>query len=210
MSSEVDSPPSPPLAGVPLPLAVPRPAPPRGLWLRLTLFTMLLGAVLTILYAWVLAPPPLPLDGDAAAGGLHGVLIPLMALLAIVGALVLERAAALGVLLMLAGAGVCLSGGAAWLVPGALLGCIWAARRQPAARTTLGLVLLIPGIAFGYYGLMSTVSFSTGLPVFGLPPGLAEPASLAQALAPLELLPIAVLGAWLLVRPLPQDPPSWR
>jgi hypothetical protein len=205
MSSEVDNPPPPPLAGVPLALHPLPAAPARGLWLRLTLFAMLLGAVLTILYAWVLAPPPLPLDAEAAgAGSLHGVLVPLMALAAVVGVLALERAAVLAVVLMLAGAGVSLAAGAAWLVPGALLGCIWAARRQPAARTTLGFLLLLPGVAFGYYGLMATLAYLSGQPVFGLPPGLAQPSSLAQALAPLELLPVALLGAWLLVRPLPR------
>jgi hypothetical protein len=203
MSSEVDNPPPPPLAGVPLALSSGRPAPARGLWLRLTLFAMLLGAVLTILYAWVLAPAPLPLEDAAGAGSLHGVLVPLMALAAVAGVLALERAAVLGVVLMLAGAGVSLAAGAAWLVPGALLGCIWAARRQPAARATLGFLLLLPGVAFGYYGLMGTLAYLSGLSVFGLPPGLAQPSTLTQALAPLELLPLAVLGAWLLVRPLP-------
>lgn len=202
MPSEVDNPP-PPLAGVPLALGSRRAAPARGLWLRLTLFTMLLGAVLTILYAWVLAPP-LPLDGDVSgAGNLHGVLVPLMALVAVAGVLALERAAVLAVVLMLVGAGVSLAAGAAWLLPGALLGCIWAARRQAAARTTLGLLLLLPGVTFGYYGIMGTLAYLCRLSVFGLPPGLAQPSTLAQALAPLELLPVAVLGAWLLVRPLP-------
>ncbi|MGH9394584.1 MAG: hypothetical protein ACRD1E_10475, partial [Terriglobales bacterium] len=94
-------------------------------------------------------------------------------------------------------------GGGAWLLPGAVLGSIWAARRRLSAQLTLGYLLLIPGVAAAYFGLVGTLSYLSGISSRGLPPGLANPLDLGQALAPLELLPLALLGAWLLLPPPP-------
>lgn len=162
---------------------------PREFWLRVAMFTMLLGAVMTVLYAWFQAQPGMPLAILLAAAAVAGVLL-------------LERLAVLAVLLMLGAAALGLAAGAMWLAPGAVLGCIWAARRRAGARATLGFVLLVPSLAAVYFGLIGGIGFALGEPVHGLPPALAQPLTMAQALAPLEFFPLAVLGAWLLVRPL--------
>ncbi len=175
-------------------------APPRDLWLRLTLFAALLGAVLTVLYAGMLARQDALAPVDAAGlASYHKVLVPLLALTAVLGALALERATVLGMVMLLAGCGLALAGGGIWLAPAMLLGCTWAARKNPAARLLLGLLLLAPSAAAIYYGLIGGLSFVTGLPAPGLPPQLADPITLAQALAPLQLLPVAWLGGWLIV-----------
>ncbi len=175
-------------------------APPRELWLRVTLFAALLGAVLTVLYAWVLARQDVLAPVDAAGlASYHRVLVPLLAATVVLGALVLERATVLGMVMLLAGCGLALAGGGIWLAPAMVLGCVWAARKKPMARLLLGMLLLIPSAAGVYYGLIGGLSFATGLPAPGLPPQLADPITLAQALAPLELLPVAWLGGWLIV-----------
>jgi hypothetical protein len=175
-------------------------AAPRAAWLRATLFAALLGAALTVVYAWVLARQDAmaPVDASGLAS-YHTVLVPLLALTAVLGALALERATVLGMVMLLAGCGLSLAGGGVWLVPAMLLGCIWAARTKPAARLLLGLLLLAPSAAAIYYGVIGGLSYVTGLPAPGLPPQLADPITLAQALAPLELLPVAWLGSWLIV-----------
>lgn len=190
------------ITGVPLPLYPARvaPAPPRDFGLRISLFATLLGAVLTILYAQVLARQDLLATSDTAGlASYHRILVPLLAITAVAGALVLERAAVLGMLLVMAGTGLALAGGGIWLLPGAVFACTWAGRHHAGARATLGFLLLIPGVAAGYYAVVAAISFASQIPVRGLPPSLSAPLSLAQALAPLELLPMAVLGAWLLV-----------
>jgi hypothetical protein len=58
-------------------------------------------------------------------------------------------------------------------------------------------------LAGGYYGVIGTLGWISQVPVEGLVPNLGQPLGLAQALAPLELLPLALLGAWLLVAPDP-------
>ncbi|MGH9475137.1 MAG: hypothetical protein ACRD1C_02270 [Terriglobales bacterium] len=181
--------------------------PPRDLWLRVAIFAMLLGAVMTLLYAWFLARPVgvVPTPEPGLASFLH-VLVPILAAMAVVGVLLLERAPVLGVVFMLAGTLPGLAGGAIWLIPGAALGCILAARRHAAARATLGFLLLLPGIAASYYGFIGGIGFALGEPVHGLPPVMAQPLTLGQALLPLEFLPLALLGAWLLVRPLHSRP----
>lgn len=195
------------LTGRPLaPPATSRAAgPPRDAWLRLTLYCSLLGAVLTILYAWVLARQDALAALDASGlASYHQILVPLLAVGALAGVLILERAPTLGVLLMLLGTLLGLAGGAVWLLPGTFLACVWAARHDLPARLTLGFLLLLPGIAAGYYGLLGGLSFASQVPVADFLNALGAPLSLAQALAPLELLPLALLGAWLLVdRPRP-------
>lgn len=199
--------PTPGAAGVPLPMAQPTPiSAPRDFWLRVALFATLLGAVLTAVYAWVLARADTSAALDAAGfASFQYILVPLLALTALVGVLLLERSAVLGMILLLAGASLSLGGGGVWLLPGAVLGCIWAARHSPPAQITLGFLLLVPGIAAGYYGVIGTLSYLSQIPAQDAAPNLAAPLSLAQAMAPLELLPLAVLGAWLLVeRPAPR------
>jgi hypothetical protein len=175
-------------------------AAPREAWLRVTLFAALLGAALTVVYAWVLARQDAlaPVDASGLAS-YHKVLVPLLALTVVLGVLALERATVLGMVMLLAGCGLSLAGGGVWLVPAMLLGCTWAARKKTAARLLLGLLLLVPSAAAMYYGVIGGLSFLTGLPAPGLPPQLADPITLAQALAPLELLPVAWLGSWLIV-----------
>ncbi|HVB40018.1 MAG TPA: hypothetical protein VNE83_03900 [Terriglobales bacterium] len=189
------SPPIPAPATPPATVVRPRASrAPRGFWLRLTLFATLLGAVLTLLYAWVWAP-----DG----GGSGRVLIAVLAAVTVAGVLLLDRAATTGLVLMVAATGVGLGSGTAWLAPGVVLAAVWAARRSRRARRLLGFLLLLPGIAGGYYGAVGTMGWISHVPVDGLVPNLGQPLGLAQALAPLELLPLALLGAWLLAAPGP-------
>ena len=185
-----------------------RPSPPRDGWLRLALFCTLLGAALTAIYAWVLARQAgsIPLDASGF-NGYHHVLVPLLALLAVAGALMLERAAAFGMLLMLASTALALPGGAVWLLPGLAIACIWSVRQSTTARIALGFLLLLPGVASVFYGIFAILSFLTRVPLGLLPPSLSPPATAAQALAPLVLLPVALLGAWLL---LTRTPPAAR
>lgn len=174
----------------------------RDLWLRVTTFAVLLGAVLTILYAWFLAQPDaLTALPPAGLASFEQVLVPLLAVMTVAGVFVLDRVAVLGVVLMLTGTAAGLAGGAIWLVPGTVLGCIWAVRRQRAARAAVGFLLLVPGVAAGFYGLLGALAFLSGQPFRASALG-AMPLSLGQALLPLEWLPLALLGAWLLVRPL--------
>lgn len=190
--------------GLPLPPpAPPRERPPqRDLWLRVTTFAVLLGAVLTILYAWFLAQPDaLTALPPAGLARFEHVLVPLLAVMTVVGVFVLDRVAVLGVILMLTGTAAGLAGGAIWLVPGTVLGCIWAVRRQRTARAAVGFLLLVPGVAAVFYGLLGALAFLSGQPFRASALG-AMPLSLGQALRPLEWLPLALLGAWLLVRPL--------
>lgn len=184
-----------PLAITPLAVAV-----PRDLWLRLILFCAFLGTILTVVYARLLARQDGPAGlNSPSLSSYHLVLVPLLALLALAGALWLERHPAWGMVCLVTGCGLGLPGGAIWLLPASLLACAWAAVRQAAARTVLGFLLLLPGIASGYYGALGGLSYISGIPVRGLPPGLLAPNSLGQALAPLELIPVALLGAWLLL-----------
>ncbi|TAN23491.1 MAG: hypothetical protein EPN33_04920 [Acidobacteria bacterium] len=193
--------------GLPLPpRAQPRERPqPRDLWLRVTTFAVLLGAVLTILYAWFLAQPDaLNALPPAGLASFEHVLVPLLAVMTVVGVFVLDRVAVLGVILMLSGTAAGLAGGAIWLVPGTVLGCIWAVQRQSAARAAVGFLLLVPGVAAVFYGLLGALAFLSGQPFRASALG-AIPLSLGQALLPLEWLPLALLGAWLLVRPLAHE-----
>lgn len=167
--------------------------------LRLTLFATLLGAVLTVLAAWMLARQNALQGGEPALANLYHVVVPLLAVVALAGALLLERIPVLGMLLLISGCGLGIAWGGIWLLPGTAVGTVWAARKRVAARFTLGFLLLIPGVAAGFYGAFGTLSYASAIPVGGLPPGLANPLSLRQALAPLELLPVAWLGAWLLL-----------
>lgn len=181
-------PPAEALTGVPLALKAPKAA-PRDAWLRLALFLSLLGAALAVLYAWAWSRASAP-----AAPALMAVL----ALVTVAGALVVESWPVLGMLLLLGGSLAGLGAGSVWMLPGAACGCIWAAREHRAARATLGLLLLLPGAAAIFFGMIDGLSYVTGVPLHGLPGGLMMPASLLQALAPLEFLPLAVGGAWLL------------
>ncbi|MGH9413353.1 MAG: hypothetical protein ACRD0Y_06390 [Terriglobales bacterium] len=167
----------------------------------MTTFATLLGAVLTILYAWFLAQPDvLSVLTPSAFASFDRILVPLLAFTAVIGVLVLDRMATLGLVLLLAGTVFGLTGGTIWLLPGAVLGCIWAARHHRAARATLGFLLLVPGVAAVFYALLAALGVLSGLPASSLGP--FAPRSLGQDLAPLEFLPLALLGAWLLVRPL--------
>ncbi|MGH9467202.1 MAG: hypothetical protein ACRD1Y_07590 [Terriglobales bacterium] len=191
-----------------LPLAAPRTPPAaeaRGLLLRISVFAVLLGAVMTILYAWFLIPvSSLPTMGPALGlASFERVLVPILAITAVIGVLIIERAAVFGVVLLLVGTALGLSGGSIWLVPGAVLACVWAGKNRAMARTALGFLLLVPGVAICYIGLLAGIDFLSQLPARGLPSSIwyASPQSLGQALLPLEFLPLALLGAWLLVRP---------
>ncbi|HEY7839606.1 MAG TPA: hypothetical protein VIC54_13500 [Terriglobales bacterium] len=167
---------------------------PRGLGLRLAIFATVLGAGLMLPYTWVWAP---------GLGGAGRVLVPVLAAVTVAGVLLLERAAAVGLVLMLTATGAGLESGTAWLAPGVVLAAMWAARHNLRARKLLGFLLLVPGLAGGYYGVIGTLGWISQVPVEGLVPNLGQPLGLAQALAPLELLPLALLGAWLLVAPDP-------
>ncbi|MGH9417883.1 MAG: hypothetical protein ACRD01_14775 [Terriglobales bacterium] len=177
------------LTGVPLALQPPKAA-PRDFWLRLALLLSLLGAALSVFYAWAWTQPAAP----AAPA-----LMPVLALVTVAGALVLESWPVLGMLLLLGGSLPGLTVGSLWMAPGAACGCFWAARERRAARATLGLLLLLPGAAAIFFGVIGGLSYATGVPLHGLPGGLITPGSMLQALAPVELLPLAVAGAWLLV-----------
>lgn len=174
--------------------------PPRRDWLlRLTLVAAVLGAVLTVLegalrsgfgpYATVLGLP---------ASAYYQVLIPLLALVALAGSLILDKQPLVGLLLLIGGTMLVLPGGG-YLIPAAVLGGAWAAWRHSAARAALGLVLLIPGVVAGYYGLAAAVARISGSTLPGLPPSLSPPTHWGQLTMPLAMLLVAWLGAVLLM-----------
>ena len=204
VSSLPPPPPPPPRSlGSPLLEGLTVPAqtgPPHRDWLlRCTLFTGVLGATLAIVHAFFLGSfneLDSVLQIDAAS--YHQVLVPLLALAALAGALILERQPAGGMVLLLAGTLLGLFGGTLYLVPAALLGAAWAVRHSTAARLILGFLLLVPGILSVYYGVLAMLSWVGGDAMPGLPPGLDHPVSLHQAVLPFVLLPAALLGAWLL------------
>ncbi len=182
-------------------LTVPPQAPPphRDWLLRCTLFTGVLGATLAIVHAFFLGSFndfDTVLQIDAAT--YHQVLVPLLALVALAGVLILERQPVGGIVLLWVGTLLGLFGGTLYLVPAAVLGAAWAVRHSTPARMLLGFLLLVPGILSVYYGVLALLSWVGGDAMPGLPPGLDHPISLHQALKPLLLLPLALLGAWLL------------
>lgn len=182
--------------------SLPAPPPGRRDWLlRLVLLAAILGAVLTVIEA------ALPVAGFGAgatvfgvsAAAYHQVLVPLLALVALAGALILDKQVLCGLLLLVGGALLALPGGA-YLAPAAALGAGWAAWRHAGARLAVGLVLLIPGAVAGYYGLAAAITLAGGrggMP--GLPPSLDPPLRWAQLALPLGMLAVAWLGAWLLL-----------
>lgn len=203
-------PPAPPRSGAaPLPVS---PAPfrqrpgRRGWLLRLVLLAAILGAVLTVIQT---ALPASVLPPDSAgttvlgvpAVAYHQVLLPLLALVALAGALILDKQTLGGLFLLLGGTILALPGGGTYLIPAAILGAAWAAWRHDAARTALGLVLLIPGVVAGYYGLAAAISLAGHGVMPGLPPSLDPPARWAQLAWPLGLLAAGWIGAWLLLEP---------
>lgn len=175
------------------------PSPQRDLLLRVTLFAAALGAILAAIYSMFLASyGPFDTNLGLPAATFHQVVVPVLALAAVAGALILERQPVGGMFLLLAGALLSVGGGAIYLLPAAVLGCIWAQRRRRSARSALGFILLIPGIVTVYYGLAALLSFAGGESMPGMPPSLDPPGSLGNALKPLLFLPVALLGAWLL------------
>lgn len=174
---------------------------PRGFWLRSTMFVTLLGAVMVLVYTWMGVHSGGLEAMDGSGGGALLVLVPVLAAVTVAGVMVLERAAATGLVMMLVGTGLGLGNGTAWLIPGVILAAIWAAGHNARARVLLGFLLLVPGVAGGYYGAVGTLGFLSHVPLDGLLPNLGQPLGLRQALAPLELLPLALLGAWLLTPP---------
>ncbi|MGH9535564.1 MAG: hypothetical protein ACRD2E_11980 [Terriglobales bacterium] len=191
---------TPPPAVLPPPGAARRRPGRRDWLLRLTLLAVVLGAVLTVVegalpvtagpYATVLGVP---------AAAYYQVLIPLLALVAVAGALILDRQPLLGLLLLLGGTLLALRGGGMYLAPAALLGAAWAVWRHRAARAALGLVLLIPGVVAGYYGLAAAITRLSGAPLPGLPAALSPPGRWGQLALPLAMLLVGWLGAVLLL-----------
>lgn len=179
-------------------LRAPRPQQaPRDAGLRATFFCTLVGAVLAMVYARVWATPPLPGGGGGTEWGFSWVL--LLALVTVAGATLLERAPAGGILLMLISTSIGLAAGTVWLIPGVVLGAVWAARHSARARATLGMLCLLPGSTAVFYGLFAMVGYRSQLHLGWLPLSLDPPATFAQALWPMSLLPLALLGSWLLV-----------
>jgi len=197
--------PSPPAA---LPPTSPPGAHRRDFGLRLALYAIVLGAVLTMVTAFVLARQDALVGVDAAGfATYHRVLVPLLAVAAIAGVLLVERVTLLGLALLLAGLSLTLAAGGQWLAPGVILACVWAARHRPVARIALGFLLLVPGIAAGYFGILGSVSFFGQVSLDSLPMRINPPLTLAQALTPFAFLPLALLGAWLLLwRPATAQP----
>lgn len=166
---------------------------------RWTLFLTLLGALLTLAEAWFLAAPaPFALTLGIGAATWNQIVAPLLALVAIMGALLLERRPLGGMTCLLGAALVLLFSGGYALAPAAVLGCVWAQRRHAGARAALGFILLLPGIVAGYYGVAAMICFTSGEAMPGMPPSLNPPLSLARALTPFAFLPLALLGAWML------------
>jgi hypothetical protein len=81
-----------------------------------------------------------------------------------------------------------------------VLACTWAARHDRLSRSVLGFVLLIPGVVSGFYALAAVLSYVGGEALPGTPGSLSHPATLREALSPMVLLPLAIVGAWLLSR----------
>lgn len=181
--------------GVPPPAASAR----RGWVLRLTLFAAVLGAILSVVDSEFIATyDPFAVHLGIPATVFHQLIVPILALVAVTGALILERQPLAGMFLLLGATLLSLGGSATYLAPAAVLGCFWAQRRVPAARTALGYILLLPGVVTVYYGLAALLSYASRQAMPGMPPGLDPPDSLRQALLPLIFLPVALLGAWLL------------
>ena len=173
---------------------------PRDLLLRMTIFGVALGAILVIfdsLFLRLYTLVTLPFDLSPAL--YHRVLVPLVCLVAVGGALALERAPAAGLLLIWPGVALAWLGAGWYLLPGAALATIWSVRRDPLARAAVGFLLLIPGVLAVYFSLAAALSLYAGEPFPGLPPGLDPPTNWTAALIPMRLLPAAILGAWLLL-----------
>lgn len=175
------------------------PQAPRDGLLNVTLFGIVLGAVLTVIYSIFLSSYNrfdefLSLSADHY----HHILVPAFCVTAVIGALLLDRIAALGLLLILVATLLGLAGGTVYLLPGAVLAAIWAARHDVTARLMLGFLLLVPGVIAVYYSLAALISYWARQPLPGMPVSLSPPLSLADALQPMRMLPSALLGAWLL------------
>lgn len=178
----------------------------RSQVLRITLFLAVLGGVLTAVYSLFLANyDPLGETLGLPATAFHQVIVPLLALAAVTGALIVERQPLFGMLLLLGAALLASSAGGVYLAPAAVLACYWAQRHHSGARMALGFILLIPGVVTVYYGLAALLVLATGQSMPGMPPSLDPPASLRGALLPFALLPAALLGAWLLADRPPAD-----
>lgn len=175
------------------------PRPPRDGLLKITLFGVVLGAVLAVIYTFFLSTYT-PLDHflSLTAGHYHRVLVPLLCAAAVIGVLILDRIPVLGLTMILVATLLGLSGGTVYLVPGALLASVWAARHNLTARMMLGFLLLVPGVIAVYYSLAACISFYARQPLPGMPPSLNPPLTLSDALQPMRLLPVALIGAWLL------------
>lgn len=175
------------------------PRPPRDGLLKITLFGVVLGAVLAVIYTFFLSSyTPLDQFLYLTADHYHRVLVPLLCMAAVAGVLVLERIPALGLSMILVATLLGLGGGTVYLLPGALLAAVWAARHNLMARLMLGFLLLVPGVIGVYYSLAAAISFYARQPLPGMPPSLNPPLTLSDALQPMRLLPIALIGAWLL------------
>lgn len=175
------------------------PRPPRDGLLKITLFGVVLGAVLAAIYTFFLSSyTPLDQFLYLTADHYHRVLVPLLCVAAVVGALLLERVPALGLAVILLTALLGLGGGTVYLLPGAFLASVWAARHNLTARLLLGFLLLVPGVIGVYYSLAAWISFYARQPLPGMPPSLNPPLTLSDALQPMRLLPLALIGAWLL------------
>lgn len=176
----------------------------RGWLLRLMLLAAILGAVLTVVQTALPAgslPPASAANTvlGVSAVAYHQVLLPLLALVVLAGALILDKQPLGGLFLLLGGTLLALPAGGTYLVPAAVLGAAWAAWRHAAARMALGLVLLIPGVVAGYYGLAAALALAGGGGMPGLPPNLDPPVRWAQLAWPLGLLIAGWIGAWLLL-----------
>lgn len=154
---------------------------------RLTLYCVILGAVIT-----VLAPGLAGADWSRVWPALG------FGCLALAGALLLDRLPWLGMLAMLLAAGLSAQRGNFWIVPGSLLGAGVAAHRSRAALRLVGYLLLIPGIAALHLAAMASISLLSGLRMPGLPDALNPPLGWPAALQSLWLLPLALAGAWIL------------
>lgn len=175
------------------------PRPPRDGLLKITLFGVVLGAVMAVIYTFFLsAYTPLDQFLYLSADRYHRVLVPILCAAAVVGALMLERIPPLGLSMVLVATLLGLAGGTVYLVPGALLAAVWAARHNLTARLLLGFLLLVPGVIGVYYSLAAFISFYARQPLPGMPPSLSPPLSMHDALQPMRLLPLALIGAWLL------------
>lgn len=175
------------------------PRPPRDGLLKITLFCVVLGAVLAVIYAFFLSSnTQLNESLHLSADHYHRVLVPLLCGVAVLGALILDRIAPLGLLMILLASLLGLGGGTMYLLPGTFLAAVWAARHSLTARLMLGFLLLVPGAIGVYYSLAAFISFYARQPLPGMPASLSPPLNLVDALQPMRLLPLALVGAWLL------------